>query len=201
MRSPFTRKVRKNYTGYCSWREATTNLKGKPTTTTLQRYYLERIRLVAYVCPLQFVKTTNLKLIQVPHFKGLRVPDIIAFVKTKIEIEEYLPSFKDKDKMPDRAWIWNIGSTLIYISLVNTLVPLDFKVYIKERMNENNMVRMVKRREEIEVIPEIQKLFKDSETISSMICCIKLEQDKMEGSVHCFKKKQKAKKKRFWGGN
>ena len=74
----------------------------------------------------------------------------------------------------------------IDISLVNILAPLDFNVYIKERMNENNMVRMVKRREVIEVILEFQKLFKESETISSRICCIKLEQDKMEGSVNCF---------------
>ena len=52
---------------------------------------------------------TNLMLIQVPHLKGLKVTDILAFAKSKTEIEDYLPILKDKDKLPDRSLIWNIG--------------------------------------------------------------------------------------------
>ena len=51
--------------------------------------------------------------------------------------------------------------------LVNTLILSDFKSYVKKQMDENNIVRMAKPREEIHVMPEFAKLFKESETIAS----------------------------------
>ena len=38
---------------------------------------------------------------------------------------------------------------------------------MKEQIKRNNTIQIAKRRQEIEVIPEFAKLFKDSETISS----------------------------------
>ena len=41
-------------------------------------------------------------------------------------------------------------------------------------------------REEIDVTPEVAKLFKESEFISSKTSCLKLKKDKVEGLVDCF---------------
>ena len=58
-----------------------------------------------YLMASQCVKNTGLKLVQVPHLPGLRVSDILKFAKSKVDIEEYLPNFKNDDKFPDRSWV------------------------------------------------------------------------------------------------
>ena len=53
----------------------------------------------------QHIKNNNLKAIQVPHLPKLRVNDIIRFARSKIAIDDYLPKFKNEEKVPDRTWL------------------------------------------------------------------------------------------------
>ena len=116
-----------------------------------------------------------MKLVQVPHLPGLRVSDILKFAKSKVDIEEYLPNFKNDDKFPDRAWVWNIGKAVsVMLNTVNTLIPLDFKSFIMRVVRENDKIQIGKRKQEIDVIPEFAKLFKTSDTFSSKNLCIML---------------------------
>ena len=121
------------------------------------------------------MKSTDLNPIQVHHLKDLRVAKIIAFARTKVDIDEYIPTFKQEDSLPDRKWIWNVGNKRFNNSItVNTLIPEHFKAFVKEQIKKNDVVRIAKRKEEIDVMPEFYKLFKESETISSNIHYIKL---------------------------
>ena len=53
-----------------------------------------------------------------PHLPSLRVHDILTFARGKLEIDKYLPIFKDGNKVPERAWLCNLSkwSILQYLS-------------------------------------------------------------------------------------
>ena len=74
---------------------------------------------------------------QVPHINGLRIADIIAFAKDHFDIESYLPSFKDPNKLPDRSWVCNIGKKIQNISIVNTIIHKEFKEFVIAKVQEN----------------------------------------------------------------
>ena len=108
------------------------------------------------------MKSSSLKPIQVPHLKNLRVANILNFTKTKLNIDEYLPVFKQEDKLPDRTWICNVGKIkFTNIISVNTLLHEDFKAFVKDQIKQNDLIHIAKRRQEIDVIPEFSKLFKE----------------------------------------
>ena len=88
--------------------------------------------------------------------------NILAFSKTKINIDEYLPVFKQEDKLPDWTWICNIGKTkFTNLVALNTLLPEDFKAFIKKQIKQSDLIHIAKKRQEIDVIPEFSKLFKE----------------------------------------
>ena len=59
---------------------------------------------------------------------------MIAFTRTKIDIDEYIPTFKQEDSLPDRKWIWNVGNERFNNAItVNTLIPEYFKVLSRNR--------------------------------------------------------------------
>ena len=108
-------------------------------------------------------------------FKNLRVTNIWAFSKDKINIDEYLPVFKQEDKLPERIWIFNVGKIkFTNLVAVNTLLPEDFKAFVKKQIKQNDLIHIAKNRQEIDVIPEFSKFFKEWETISSKIFILNL---------------------------
>ena len=65
----------------------------------------------------------NIKVIQVPHLKGLEIDKILSFAKSKANIMKYIPEIK-KGKYPSRAYLWNISMIdLMNPILVNSLIP------------------------------------------------------------------------------
>ena len=57
---------------------------------------------------MKFVEADRVKIIEVPHIEGLRIPEMLAFVGEHCEIGKYLPDY-DWEKYPSRKWIWNVG--------------------------------------------------------------------------------------------
>ena len=56
------------------------------------------------------VKSCNLKVLQVPQVDGLKLKDIVAFATKLIpNFKDYLPNYKNADKLPDRSFVWNVG--------------------------------------------------------------------------------------------
>ena len=74
---------------------------------------------------------------QVPHINGLKISDIITFAQNHFEIETYLPSFKDPNKLPDRSWVCNIGKQIRNIIIVNTIIHKEFKEFVLTKVQEN----------------------------------------------------------------
>ena len=61
------------------------------------------------------------KIIEVPHIEGLRIPEILEFASKHWRIDKYMPD-NDSEKYPSRKWIWNVGKWLISYSIKSTLL-------------------------------------------------------------------------------
>ena len=69
-----------------------------------------KIKVLFELSLIKFVKASRLKVLQVPQIKGLKTIDIVNYARTQFNIDEYLPKFKNQEKLPDRSWVWNIGT-------------------------------------------------------------------------------------------
>ena len=80
----------------------------------------------------QYVSCSNVKVVSVPHYKGLNVKDIIRFTGMHINIDNYLPRY-DYRKEPNRLWLCN---------LVNSLIQNEFQQFIDAQIikREQNLI-------------------------------------------------------------
>ena len=93
------------------------------------------------------------------HIKNLRMTNILALSKDKMNIDEHLLVFKQEDKLPDRAWICNVCKIkFTNLVAVNTLLSEDFKAFVKKQIKQNDLIQIAKKRQEVGVIPEFSKL-------------------------------------------
>ena len=78
-----------------------------------------------------------------------------------MNIDEYLPTFNNKDKFLDRLWIWNIGEKMqSIINKVNTLIQESFGNFVKEKFKANNTIQLITRRQETDIIQEFENFLK-----------------------------------------
>ena len=73
-----------------------------------------------------YVKCKDVKIVHVPHYKGLRVKEILNYAKSKVHILKYMPDY-EYNKDPNRTWLWNV---------VNSLIPDEFKSFIADNVKE-----------------------------------------------------------------
>ena len=59
----------------------------------------------------RFLKGVDVKVMQVPHFEGLRVKEILHWARQHTAIEDYLPELKPP-KFISRDWLCNVGMAL-----------------------------------------------------------------------------------------
>ena len=76
------------------------------------------------------------------------------FAESKINIHYYLPEY-EHNKDTNRVWLWNVG---------NSLIPAEFKVYIKKKVIEQNWVES--KNLWLTVKPKFLNLFKNSQSVS-----------------------------------
>ena len=75
-----------------------------------------------------YIKLTEVIVIQVPQYDGLRVKDLVKFAESETDIDSYLPKY-EYNKEPNRLWLYN---------LINTLIPEKFKEFINSRIKKRN---------------------------------------------------------------
>ena len=106
----------------------------------------------------EYVRCNSVHVIKVPHYKGLKVRDIVNFARTKVDITSYLPVY-DYDKEPNREWIWNI---------VNSLIPNEFQKFIKQKEDERRKELLQSSNLAMRIKPEFLDIFKSSQAISTV---------------------------------
>ena len=75
----------------------------------------------------QYIRWSEVIVVQVPQYKGLRINDLIKFAETKFEIHNFLPKY-DYKKESNREWLCN---------LINTIIPGEF-ISSKKREGTRN---------------------------------------------------------------
>ena len=103
-----------------------------------------------------YLKSSDVKLIQVPQYKGLRVWDIIKFAQTKMYIDRYLPDYEYK-KEPNRTWLCNV---------INSVIPDDFREYVSEKVRVRKLSLINSQNLCVKVKPEFLNIFKNSQSVS-----------------------------------
>ena len=104
----------------------------------------------------KYLKCEQIKVIKVPHYKGLRISDILDFAAAHTDILNYLPEY-DYNKEPSREWICNV---------INTLIPREFKEFIDLKVEERKKSIIDNQNFKITAKPEFLQLFKESKSVS-----------------------------------
>ena len=105
-----------------------------------------------------YLKWSQITVIKVPQYKGLRVKDIIKFASTQLDIFKFLPKYS-YNKEPNREWLWNI---------VNSLMAGQFNKFIETKIDTRNIDLIQSQNIGISTKPEFIEIFKKSQSISSV---------------------------------
>lgn len=98
-----------------------------------------------------------LKPVSVPQFEGLSIENILERGREHNDLESYLPEDRDMDRLP-RHFI---------ATVVRGLLKKDFDNWVEAVIEKRNENIRSKRRLEIELAPEIFKIYESSKHISS----------------------------------
>ena len=104
------------------------------------------------------LKWSQITVIKVSQYKGLRVKDIIKFASTQLYIFKFL-SKCSYNKEPNREWLWNI---------VNSLMTSQFNKFIETKIDTRNIDLILSQNIGISTKPEFIEIFKKSQSISSI---------------------------------
>ena len=78
------------------------------------------------------LKAVDVKVIQVPHIKGLKVESMYEFAAQYSEVMECFPTVqRERDDLP-RSYIANV---------INTVKPKEFQVWVDPRVNNRHEAR------------------------------------------------------------
>ena len=106
----------------------------------------------------QYIKWSEVIVVQVPQYDGLRVKDLLKFAESEFEINDFLPTY-DYNKEPNRVWLCN---------LINTLIPEKFKEFINLKIKKRNQELIESQNLGIHVKSEFIDIFNNSQSISTM---------------------------------
>ena len=105
-----------------------------------------------------YLEWSQVVVIKVPQYEGLRVKDIIKFALTLFDITKYLPKYS-YNKEPNREWLWNI---------VNSLMTREFNNFIESKISIRKNELIHSQNIMISAKPNFLEIFKNSQSISSM---------------------------------
>ena len=104
-----------------------------------------------------YVKCSEVKVIRVPHLKGLMVKDILHMARERVDIDRYIPDYKYQ-KEPNRKW---------FVNLVNTLLEEGFKEFINDKWRASELKVIKNKNLGITAKNEFVENFKNSKSIST----------------------------------
>ena len=105
-----------------------------------------------------YIKCNKVSVINIPHYKGLQVRELLKFASLKINIEDYLPEYQ-YCKEPNREWLCNV---------INTLILKEFHEFIQEKIDIRRDELIESQSLGIRVNPEFAELFAKSKAVSTM---------------------------------
>ena len=105
-----------------------------------------------------FIKCSEVIVVNVPQYEGLRVRDLIKFAEREFEIHKFLPDY-DYHKEPNRDWLCNI---------INTVISDKFKEFINEKTMERNKKLVESQNLKINADRYFIDIFKNSKAISTL---------------------------------
>ena len=105
-----------------------------------------------------YIKWSEVIVINVPQYSGLRVKDLLNFAKSQFEIEKFLPDY-DYNKDPNRDWLCN---------LINTVTHDKFNEFIDKKIKERNKKLINSQNLNINAKKEFIDIFKSSQSISTL---------------------------------
>ena len=103
-----------------------------------------------------YIKSKNVLVTKVPHYKNLTVSKILRFARSKGDINKYIPDYK-YNKEPNREWLWNV---------INTLIPEEFSEFVSRNiaLRKNELIKS--QNLSITAMPEFISIFKTSQSVS-----------------------------------
>ena len=108
----------------------------------------------------RILKAANIKILQVPHYDGLTIKNMLEFAKPYVKVTEALPiEPREVEKLP-REYITNI---------INTLVGDDFQKWVKCKIAERHQKLQQEMNMTVNLDPEIAEIFKASKSISGKL--------------------------------
>ena len=104
----------------------------------------------------EYIKSKNVMVIKIPHYKELTVAKILRFARSKGDINSYIPDYK-YSKEPNREWLWNV---------INTLIPEKFQEFIAQNVMQRKDELMQSQNLSITTKPEFISIFQNSQSVS-----------------------------------
>ena len=102
------------------------------------------------------IKADDVKVIQVPHFKGLKVEAMYQFAAQHADVMLAFPSVqRERDDLP-RTYIANV---------INTLKTEDFQAWVDQMVNQRHELRQ-EQKDTIQMDPEIAQYYNQSTAVS-----------------------------------
>ena len=107
------------------------------------------------------IEAKDVKHVAIPQFKGLGIKEMMEYAHMFPEVMKAFPTGdKEAEKLP-RQYIANV---------IHTLVGKPFRQWIDAKLEERNAELVEKKEMIIELDPEIEALFKASNSVSGRFC-------------------------------
>ncbi len=102
------------------------------------------------------IKSSEVRVIDVPQFEGLAIKDIFAFAQNSPEVERALPPPKEISKLC-RGYLANV---------IYTVMGEPFRQWVAQQINQRNQRIALEGNNMISMDPEIARIFQQSTSIS-----------------------------------
>ena len=83
----------------------------------------------------KYLKWSSAMVCTIPHYKMLRITNLIKFARTQVYIDSYLPEY-EHSKLPNRQWLCNV---------INTLVGPSLKRYVDDKIKDRVSILLTRR--------------------------------------------------------
>ena len=101
-------------------------------------------------------KCSEVKVVKVPHIKGLKVASILECACSIIDLKKYLPEY-EYQKEAHRDWIW---------SLVNILIQDEFQRFLNSKISIREEDLIKQQSLKVPAVPEIIDILREFEAVS-----------------------------------
>ena len=103
------------------------------------------------------LQNSDVKIISVAQIKGLRVPQLLLYARSKVDIDSYLPEY-DYAKEPNRCWLAN---------LINSLIGKKFQDHIALMVKNQRQEKLKNQNLAIQAQPNFIDILKKSAAVST----------------------------------